>query len=631
MGGLAGVWNLDGQPADRSLVTSIASTLAHRGSNEPGIWCDGPIGFAAQLLRVAPQSIRECQPARDRFGTVLLFDGRLDNRDELLARLPRGETTSASPDSAVVLAARCEWGDGFLARLEGDFALALFDPRLHTLVLARDAVGCRPLYYWTNGARLVFGSAIKAILAHPDVRAKPNEDLLADYFLLERLPYEDEGDTFFDGIHAVRPGCWLRVTPGRTSAGRFWDFDPRAQIRYASYPDYALRLRELLVTAVRRRLRTVHPVVIATSGGLDSSIVLCIADDLRRSGALDVALHPVSYAPRDDPTTEENRFMALLESARGLRIHRLAPGDPDDEEQLTRDVRYSESPVFDDGSSAQAPLLVHAGALGARTLLTGIWSDQFFFVTGYLTDLTMKLAWREVARHLDEYNRWFPDADPAYFRNRFRRELLLNATPRAIRRWLRPFRTAMARSHVRWPIGDAVAARVRRRRRPLIHPRYATVHARTIYQTVRAKSHRLEIESDAKIASGCGLAHVTPFLDRDVIAYLMSVPGEVLNRDGVPRALLRDAMDGIVPADILRRTWRDDGPTPAALERERRRTDLAAKTGLRASHALGYFPDARCADADSVDLIGLEVWSQVFFSDTLPPPEEGPRWQRLRK
>ena len=89
--------------------------------------------------------------------------------------------------------------------------------------------------------------------------------------------------------------------------------------------------------------------------------------------------------------------------------------------------------MFDDGACAQAPLLAWAQAVGARTLLTGMWSDQLLFVTGYLTDLAMQLRWRQVARHMREYACWFPDADPAYFRQRFRRELLLNLTPRAVR------------------------------------------------------------------------------------------------------------------------------------------------------------------------------------------------------
>ena len=102
----------------------------------------------------------------------------------------------------------------------------------------------------------------------------------------------------------------------------------------------------------------------------------------------------------DDPSTDENRFIALLESERGLHVHRLCAGTPDDWAQLSGNVRQSELPVFDDGACAQAPLLAWAQEVGARTLLTGMWSDQLLFVTGYLTDLAMQLRWRQVARHM---------------------------------------------------------------------------------------------------------------------------------------------------------------------------------------------------------------------------------------
>ncbi|HWF83635.1 MAG TPA: asparagine synthetase B, partial [Vicinamibacterales bacterium] len=516
MSGLVGLWHLDGRPADQRIVASLASVIAHRGGDHSGIWSDGPASFACQLQRVAPQSATECQPITDSLGHVLLFDGRLDNREELLAAMTTrnakalAERSSSSakalaerdpPDSALVLAAWREWGRDFLARLKGDFALALFDSRAQRLLLARDPVGCRPLYYWTDGKTIVFASEIKAIAAHPDVRTTPNDDLLADFFLLDRLPYDDEGETFFRGIHAVRPGHWLRVAPHHTTSGQFWDFDPLAQVRYASYADYTERFRELLIQAVKRRLRSAHPVAVATSGGLDSSIVLCIADDLCRSGDADVSLLPLSYTPREKSHREENEFIQLLESTRQLHVRRIEIGEPCNPEQLAHAAWHSESPQFDDAWCAERPMLAAAHALGAKVLLTGLWSDQFLFVTGYLTDLVRALSWRQVAKHLQEYPRWFVDADPAYFRARFRRDLLLGLTPNALRAWLRPFRTAVASSRAFPFVTRAWEARVRRQRPRFGRPRFASAHARNLYQAVRAQSHRLEIERDAKLAA----------------------------------------------------------------------------------------------------------------------------------
>jgi asparagine synthase (glutamine-hydrolysing) len=590
MSALAGVWNFDGRPADRAVVSSLAAAIASSDADRADVWCDGAAGLACRLRRVAPESATESQPLVDAFGHALLFDGRLDNREALLAQLAGNAPAIDAADSTLVLAAWRMWGMASLAKLDGDFALAVYDARAQRVVLARDPVGCRPLYYWIDDKTLVFATEIKAILAHPDVPARPNDDLLADAFLLDRLPYDDEGETFFAGIHAVLPGCWLRVAPRHSRSGQFWDFDPRVQLRLDSYEAYADRLRGLLIQAVRRRLRSAHPVAVAVSGGLDSSVVLCIADDLRRSGESAVSIAPLTYTSADDPSSEENQHLGLLESGRGLQVGRVTIGASGDAAQSERAAWYSESPLFDAGWSAQRPLLASASARGARTLLTGLWSDQLLFVTGYLTDLVRTLSWRQVGRHLHEYRRWFVDADPAYFRARFRRELLANLAPDAVRAWLRPFHSMFDRPLERPAFPDNWRARVKRRRPRADRPAYATAHAGSIYQTARALSHRLQFEADTKLASSCAVDLVTPFLDRDVIAFLMSIPGDVQTHGGVPRALLRDAMRGIVPEPILRRRWRRAPAAPST------------------------------APADSLEISGFEIWSRIFFSGKLAAP-----------
>jgi asparagine synthase (glutamine-hydrolysing) len=619
MSGLVVVWHLDGRPADPALVTTMAATIAHRGRDHFGIWSDGSACLACHLSRTTPESVTECQPSIDSDGDVLLFDGRIDNREEIRASLTT-PVSSDCPDSSLVLAAWREWGQDLLSKLQGDFALALFDVRAQRLVLARDPIGCRPLYYWSDGRTMIAASEIKAILAHADVRAAPNADLLADFFLLDRLPYDDDGQTFFEAIHAVRPGHWRRVAPHHTTSGQFWDFDPLARIRLPSYSAYSDRLRELLIHAVKRRLRSRSPIAVAVSGGLDSSIVLCIADDLCRSGDAHVPLLPLSYTPRDESQREENHFIDLLESARQLRVRRIAIGEPCNPEQLEHAAWHSESARFDDARCAERPMLAAAHALDARVLLTGLWSDQFLFVTGYLTDLFRTLAWRQVKTHLQEYPRWFVDADPAYFRARFRRDLLLALTPNVVRAWLRPFRTAMSSPRTLPFISRTWAARVRRRRPRFGRPRFGSDHARNIYQAVRAQSHRLEFEADDKSVASYALEAVSPFLDRDVIAFLMSIPGDVQTRGGVPRALLRDAMRGIVPDAILRRRWRDDEAAAPERARKRRHTYLDRGITLQSCAALGFASDAREIGPDALEFLGLEIWSRVFFSGKLSAP-----------
>jgi asparagine synthase (glutamine-hydrolysing) len=219
------------------------------------------------------------------------------------------------------------------------------------------------------------------------------------------------------------------------------------------------------------------------------------------------------------------------------------------------------------------PMVAHAGALGARIILTGLWSDQLLFETGYLADLFLRLAWRTVARHLDQYPRWFVGAEPAHFRTRFRRELASYLAPDALRDVVRAVRSrrAVPQQHLSLVERDW-AVRLKRRQRRAAHPRFGSAHARCLYEAIRAKSRRLQFELDEKLMAGCGIETATPFLDRTVIAFLMAIPGEIQNRGGVPRMILREAMRGLVPDPILDRRWRDEEGAGS--------TDDSARIGL---------------------------------------------------
>ncbi len=283
MSGLVGIWNRDGSPADRSILIAMADRIVHRGGDLLDFWIQGEIGMGCHLRRVVPESRAEHQPLSDEYGNAVLFDGRLDNRGELLAALNIARDGAVHSDAEVVLASFRRWGKTSAARMLGEFALGGFSSAGRQLVLARDPVGCRPLYYWTGGGSVVFASEAKALLAHPRISAEPNLDLLADSLVLRQLPYEDDGETFFARIRRVLPGHLLVVTPDRIEMECFWDFNPGAQIRHRAYSDYVLTLRELLIRATRRRMRSDYPVAIAASGGLDSSIVLSISDLESRS------------------------------------------------------------------------------------------------------------------------------------------------------------------------------------------------------------------------------------------------------------------------------------------------------------------------------------------------------------
>ena len=586
MSGLVGAWHRDGRPIDTPSFAAAVDALAHRGRDHRGVWCDGSIALACQVGRATPESAEEVQPVSSPDGTTLIFDGRLDNRDEILARLPRLERNI--PDATLALAAWGEWGDRAFAQLDGDFAIAIFDPHTHSLSLARDPVGCRPLYYWIRGHALVFGSEVKSIRAYEGVRLTSNVELIVDALVSNRRAFDDDGATFFREVRAVLPGCCVKITRSRETIARYWDFDPEVRLRYRSYSDYVEHFRTLFTRAVQVRLRSAHPVAVAVSGGLDSSVVLCLAADQRRGGQVRSALVPLTCTPEDEPV-EENQAIAAIERQHALRIARIRAGPAADPARLRQFGWHAETPELDDGWCALGPLMACAAGRGARVVLTGLWSDQILFTTAYLTDVFRRLAWGRIVRHLDTYTRYFPDANPRYFRARFVRDLAVDLVPQSLRAGLRRARG----------------------RRP--QPRYATAHARSLYQAIRCRAHRLQFESDEKMAASYGLEHATPFLDRRLIALLMAIPGDVQNHDGVPRALLRDAMRGTAPDVVLARRWADES------ERLHSRMDAYRSLPIRVAPALGW----RVNGHDAYRLAGLDVWNDLFFSDTLAPPDRG--------
>ncbi len=211
MSGIVGICNLDGKPVEREVLARMSATMAHRGPDGEEKWIKGPVGLACQMFRVTPESEKETQPLVGASGAVVVFDGRLDNREELLASLKNSyRVSSSSPDPDLVLAAYEAFGDRFPERLVGDFALGLFDPHIQQLLLARDAIGIRPLYYYHAPNTFLFASEIKALLAHPEVSTRPNDDVLAQHLLRGDQDYR--GMTFFEGVLSLLPAHTALLT-----------------------------------------------------------------------------------------------------------------------------------------------------------------------------------------------------------------------------------------------------------------------------------------------------------------------------------------------------------------------------------------------------------------------------------
>jgi asparagine synthase (glutamine-hydrolysing) len=273
MCGLAGVYRTDGAPAEQSLLLAMAGELRHRGPDGTGLYVDGGLGMVNTRLAIVDLEGGD-QPLSDESGRYwVMQNGEVYNyvelRDELRAL---GRSFATTSDTEVIAQAYAEWGPRFLERLNGDFAIAVWDRNRRELLLARDRFGVRPLFLAEYGGDVCFASEAKAILRHPRARRELDPVGLVDTFTTwATLPDRSA----FAGIHELAPAHYVVVGPeGVRAQQRWWDleFAPSA----ASEDELVDELEALLVDATRLRLRADVPVATYLSGGLDSSAIAAI-------------------------------------------------------------------------------------------------------------------------------------------------------------------------------------------------------------------------------------------------------------------------------------------------------------------------------------------------------------------
>ena len=278
MCGIAGIFNLDGEPASPVILKRMTDAIAHRGPDGEGFYTDGSAGLGHRRLAIIDLSPAGHQPMISRDGRfVLSYNGEIYNFREIRAELERiGYSFVSKTDSEVVLNAYAEWGPACVNRFNGMFAFAVWDKHRQQLFLARDRYGIKPLYYTFQGNAFLFGSEQKALLAHPETQRKVDLEALLEYFTFQNI-FTDR--TLLKGVKLLPAGCHGIIERGskELSATRYWDFDFVEPERPASDEEYREELDRLFRQAVNRQLVTDVELGAYLSGGMDSGSITAIA------------------------------------------------------------------------------------------------------------------------------------------------------------------------------------------------------------------------------------------------------------------------------------------------------------------------------------------------------------------
>ena len=637
MSAIAGVWNLDDRPVEDALAR-LNAPLTHGRYETDDRWSEGPVALSCRGLTVRAEPAGTAQLVVHESGVVLAFDGRLDNREVLLETLdPAPGVTRDAPDSALVLAAYAKFAHGFPERLLGDFALALFDPVRRELLLARDPMGLRPLHFWRSPRTFLFASTIKSLLAHPVVPSKPNDAVVARYLSGQVTP-DDVWETCFHGISTLPPAQLAIVESERFTTRRYWDFDLDHQVRLRGVGEYTEAFRHYFDRAVERRLRSAHPVAVSLSGGLDSSAVFCAAETIqRRRTARRSSLIGVSSVHTDHSLADETAYLRDIEQKYGLAVERL-PGAPASSiSEAREELWHSEMPVVSDIPADFTTLAERAYSLGARTLLTGQYGDEVLVEEAYLVDLFRQFRWCRIWSDLGEIPRWFTDAEAGIFAREFLTNTIKSYLPSPVLDACRRVRarTRPASGMPSWYTASfRIDGQVRAYRRAG-EPRFSSAYQASMYRTLQSSLLTLGNDWYSKVSGVHGLEHRAPFLDRDLVAFLLAIPGDVQTWKGVPKSLLRDAMQSVLPDSIAARRWKADLTQSANdsvnqcvpwLLESLRSAGLAAEFGYvdrtRAIEALARRHPIHSEFFDEGGtwrLVGLELWLQVFFGDRQEP------------
>jgi asparagine synthase (glutamine-hydrolysing) len=539
------------------------------------------VGYTA--FHTTAESRMVSQPLVFPDGLVVTWDGRLDNSAELIHDLDVDDAQTRG-EASIIAACYLRWGTECFARFQGDWAVVIWDAKARLLLLGKDFLGTRPLYYRLTRKEVMWSTVIDSLAMTGDQSLTLNEEYLAGWLIslpaAHLTPYAE--------IAAVPPASYVVVTAGDHRIVRHWEFDPSLRILYRQESDYEEHFRESFARSVKRRLHSDLPILAHLSGGMDSSSIVCMADRLATVGLTEPArVETLSYFADDEPNWNERPWFEIVERHRGkcgLHID-VSPGRT---ESLNRAAAPAALLPGSMRSPAPPELAAWVARTGCRVLLSGFGGDE---VTGgvptpvpELQNLLARVRLIALARQLHIWALW-QKRPWMHLLGETLQDFLTAPRPETAPIWLREEllrRTAAAR--------QGGQKRLR------------------FFGPQPSFSANLEALDQMQRILACSVVPVAPllerrypFLDRDLLAYLFAIPRDQVVRPGQRRSLMRRALRGIVPDEILDRRRKAYVNRSPMIAIEQRWTQYAGRNTETWLSRLGFVDDRKlCACLEDV-------------------------------
>lgn len=648
MCGIAGIYDHADPAGLRDLLLTMAGELAHRGPDGVGLYLDGSFGMVNTRLSIIDLAGGD-QPLSNEDGRYwVMQNGEIYNYPELMSELEGlGHRFRTRSDTEVIVHAFEEWGEGCLNRLNGEFALAVYDRHTKRLFLARDRFGIRPLFVAEFGGEYVFASEAKALLRHPRSRRELDPFALVETFTIWAVQPDRSA---FPGIRELPAGHFVWVGPkGPEAPVRWWDigFGPREGVRQGSVDELKEELLSLLDDATRIRLRADVPVGVYLSGGLDSSATTALA---RRHSRGPLEAFSVTF---EDPRFDEAPFQQRMAAELGVNLRTVRVSDADVAAVFPEVILHAEKPML---RTAPGPLLLLSRFVrtsGFKVVLTGEGSDELLGGYNIFQEAMVRRFWARqpgsrlrprllgklypyLSRDLQQGGGFMAEFfkagmlelnDPLYsHRPRFR------TTARNLR-FLAPDTLATTIT-----VGDPEARVVARlpegfqRMGPLGQAQYLEISTFLTGFLLHSQGDRMLMANSVEGRF--------PFLDVNVAEFAAALPERLRLRDLQEKYLLRKSLANVLPDDINKRPKRPYrapilraffGPGAPDYVRDLLAPERVAASGLfKTAHVVKLaekarrYADVGFSESDEMGLVGvlstMLLHEQLVRNPTLAAP-----------
>jgi asparagine synthase (glutamine-hydrolysing) len=541
-----GRWNFEGQPPAPDYIERVSTTLALYGPDSNESYSKGGVGILYRAFHTTKESRREKQPHISSSGAVITWDGRLDNRADLISELS-DSLTNGSTDVAIVALAFEKWGANCFAKLIGDWALSIWNPGKRSLILAKDPIGTRHLYYSFDDNQVTWSTILDPLVRLAGKTFALNEEYIAGWFSM--FPAVDL--TPCVGVHSVPPSSFVLLRRGKHTMSKYWDFDPTNEIRYRTEDEYEEHFRVVFANAVQRKLRSDRPVLAELSGGRDSSSIVCMADAIVARGIVDTPrLDTISYYDDSEPNWNERPYFTKVEEKRGRTGWHINVGiqDPDkipapEPPPESPHGRFVPTPGYDGRTSPQVRMCL--ASQENRVVLSGVGGDEVMGgVPAPAPELENLLARAQFGILAHQLKVWALEKRKPWFHLFWEAARgFLPPTVVGVPKYMRPapwLRPNFVKRH--WAALTGYPSRTK-----LFGPLPSFQESMSTLDALRRQLARTALPFEPPFEKRY------PYLDHDLLKFMFSVPREQLVRPTQRRSLMRRALVGIVPSEILNR------------------------------------------------------------------------------